>query len=98
MTIDFTSENKNLSVALNGRLDSSSSGDLECFLEGKINEQTASLTFDFANVDFISSKGLRILVEAYKKMDGRPMSIVNANTSVKEILHLSGLLKVFHVA
>ncbi|WP_407442131.1 STAS domain-containing protein [Fibrobacter sp.] len=98
MTIDFTSENNNLSVALNGRLDSSSSGDLECFLEGKINEQTASLTFDFTNVDFISSKGLRILVEAYKKMDGRPMSIVNTNTSVKEILHLSGLLKVFHVA
>lgn len=98
MTIDFTSENNNLSVALNGRLDSSSSGDLECFLEGKINEQAASLTFDFTNVDFISSKGLRILVEAYKKMDGRPMSIVNANTSVKEILHLSGLLKVFHVA
>lgn len=98
MTIDFTNENNNLSVMLNGRLDSSASGDLENFLEEKISDETASLTFDFANVDFVSSKGLRILVAAYKKMGGRPLSIANANTSVKEILHLSGLLKVFNVA
>lgn len=97
MTIDFTNENNNLSVALNGRLDSTTAGDLESFLEKELKEETASLKFDFANVDFISSKGLRILVAAFKKMGGRPMSIVNANTSVKEIMRLSGLLKVFNV-
>lgn len=98
MTIDFTKENEVLSVALDGRLDSTTAGDLENFLEKELDDSTASLTFDFAGVDYISSKGLRILVATFKKMNGRPMTIANANASVKEIMRLSGLLKVFNVA
>lgn len=98
MTIDFTKDNNNLSIKLDGRLDSSTAGDLESFLEKELTDSTATLTFDFANVDYISSKGLRILVAAFKKMNGRPMSIENANASVMEIMRLSGLLKVFKIA
>lgn len=98
MTIDFTKENETLTVTLDGRLDSTTAGDLENFLEKELDDSTASLTFDFAGVDYISSKGLRILVATFKKMNGRPMTIANANDSVKEIMRLSGLLKVFNVA
>lgn len=98
MTIDSTNDNNNLIVTLNGRLDSSTAGDFETFINKELNDEVASLRFNFADVDYISSKGLRILVAAFKKLNGRPMFIENANASVKEILRLSGLLKVFNVA
>lgn len=98
MTIDFSQDNGNLSIKLEGRLDSTTSGDLEQFLENKITNSTISLCLNFAKVDYISSKGLRILVSTFKKMNGRPMTIINANASVMEIMRLSGLLKVFNVS
>lgn len=96
MTIDFTNENKTLYVSLNGRLDSKTTSDLENFFKKELTDETTSLTLNFANVDYISSKGLRILIAVYKTMKPRPMTIVNINTSVKEILRISGLLELFN--
>lgn len=97
MTINFTNENKKLYVSLNGRLDSITASDLETFLKEKLTDETTSLTLDFANVDYLSSKGLRILIATHKKLNSRPLFIVNTNTSVKEILRISGLLKLFNL-
>lgn len=97
MTIDFTNENKTLYVSLNGRLDSKTTSDLENFFKKELTDETTSLTLNFANVDYISSKGLRILIAVYKTMKPRPMTIVNINTSVKEILRISGLLELFNL-
>lgn len=97
MKIEFTDENGLLNIVLDGRLDSASAGELNSVLDEKLTDDARALYFDMSSVDYVSSKGLRVLVLAYKKMNGKMVTIANANDSVKEVLRLSGLLKFFDV-
>ena len=93
----ITSELKDsvLTVVPDSRIDSATSEELMTFLEENFNEDIQSLILDFTDVDFISSKGIRVLVTVYKNLGTRSMEIINANTMVKEVLRLSGLIKLF---
>lgn len=86
-----------LTVSISGSLDSATSGELMEFMEQNFTSDIHKLTLDFAEVDFISSKGLRVLVSVYKSLNGRKMSVINTNTSVKEVFRLSSLLTVFNI-
>ena len=97
MTISSQKTDDELALLLSGRLDSATSGDLTDYLEKNFTQEVKRLILDFSEVDFISSRGLRVLVTVYKALNGREMEIRNANTSVKEVLQLSGLLKIFNV-
>lgn len=97
MKIETKNENGSFNIVLNGRLDSMSAGDLESLLDTSLTDSIQTLFFDMASVDYVSSKGLRVLVSAYKKMNGKVVTIANANDSVKEVLRLSGLMKFFDV-
>ena len=86
-------ENKagtNLSFALEGRLDTSTAPQLE----GKINnsiEGVTDLKFDFANLEYISSAGLRVLLSAQKAMNKQgKMAIQNVSEEVMEIFEVTG--------
>lgn len=95
MKIDVKNSDGELFIKPEGTLDSVTSTELEEVLAKELTDDVKSLRFDFSGVDFISSKGLRVLVAAYRKMNGRKMQIENMNDSVQEVLRLSGLLKVF---
>lgn len=97
MTINQSRAENVLTVVPEGRLDSSTGDEFGRFLDEHFTEDVEKIVFDFSGVDYISSKGLRILVSVYKDLKGRNMEIVNANTSVQEILRISGLTKVFNV-
>lgn len=97
MEINTTRNNNELIIAPVGRLDSATSGDFESALNENFTDETETLIIDFSSVDFISSKGLRVLVSTYKNLGTRKMEITGANASVMEILQLSGLLKVITV-
>lgn len=97
MDINISRNEKELTVGPVGRLDSSTSGDFETALKSNFTDEVETLIIDFGEVDFISSKGLRVLISAYKSLGSRKMEIVNANPSVREILRLSGLLKVIEI-
>lgn len=97
MKINVFNENGLLTFNLEGRLDSTTAGDLETSFENELNENVNGLCVDLSLVDFVSSKGLRVLVAAYKKMAGRPMKIEKCNASVKEVFRLSGLQKIFDI-
>ena len=57
-------------VTLAGRIDSASSGDLEACLQGLIGKGKKNLVLDMAGVEFLSSSGLRVIVNAYKACKG----------------------------
>ena len=97
MTIDKKIDGNTLVAVINGRIDSSTSDEFSSFLDDNFKSENDKITLDFSNVDFISSKGLRVLVSLYKSLSGRKMEIIGANASVKDVLRLSGLLKVFDV-
>lgn len=53
-------------VTLGGRIDSASSAELENALQDLINKGKRNLVLDMAQVAFLSSSGLRVMVNAYK--------------------------------
>ncbi len=79
-------------LTLNGRLDTVNAP----LLESKIKEQEdiTELTLDFKGVNYISSMGLRVLLQAKKAMkaDGDRLNIINMQDSVREIFEMTGFL------
>jgi anti-anti-sigma factor len=58
-----------------------------------------SLIMDFANLEYISSAGLRVLIATQKKLqpDNIPFVIKNVNDAVKEIFRMSGFDKILKI-
>ena len=53
-------------VSIAGRIDSSSSADLEASLQALVDKGKRNLVLDLSKVEFLSSSGLRVIVNAYK--------------------------------
>ena len=81
-----------VALTLNGRLDTVNAP----LLGSKIEEQEdiTELELDFKGVTYISSMGLRVLLQAKKTMKTRGvrMSIKNMRDSVREIFEMTGFL------
>ena len=95
MKIDFIKNNDELTVEIDGRLDTTTAPDLESFL-GENILGINSLVFDCEKLIYISSAGLRVLLTAHKRMKGA-MKLINVNELVMEVLEMTGfagLLKI----
>ena len=97
MEIKKEIEGKKIIVRPIGRLDSNTSDEFLNYLNENFTSDFEELLIDFKDIDFISSKGLRVLVSTYKGLNKQKMAITNANVSVKDVLSLSGLLKVIEI-
>ncbi|WP_407397794.1 STAS domain-containing protein [Anaerovibrio sp.] len=79
-----------LKISLEGRLDAVSAGDLDKVVQSDLNE-VEELTFDFANLDFVASAGLRVLLVAQKRMNKQgTMKIFHVNEDVMDVLEMTG--------
>ena len=85
--------NGELTISLEGRLDTNTSPNLE--KELIITSDLKSITFDLEKLEYISSSGLRILLSTEKKMNGKKVIIKNANEYVKEVLDMTGFSELF---
>ena len=95
MTMTKKLDGNKLTVAVEGRLDTLSSPELDAFLE-KYYPSITKLTFDFANLDYISSSGLRIMLKAQKAMqDKGGITIKNANKLVMGVFTVTGFDSIF---
>lgn len=58
---------------------------------------TESCTIDMTELDYISSAGLGIILETYKRLDdnGQALTIKNMNRHIRRIFEVSGLNKLF---
>ena len=95
MTIEHSVSDAVLTVTPSGRLDSATADEFADYINGVFTMEIQTLMLDFKEVDFISSKGLRVLVTIYKELNGRQLRVVNANPSVIDVFRLSGLLNIF---
>ena len=83
-----------------GRLDSTSSPELERVLTENLEAGTKRLLFDFGDLDYISSAGLRVVLLAGKRLravQGK-MALVGMRDVVREVFEMSGCLSLFAVA
>lgn len=90
MIINKTKDGTSLTLALEGRLDTTTAPQLESELKSSI-DGIDKLFLDFASLEYISSAGLRILLSAQKTMNKQgSMVIRNVNEDVMDIFHITG--------
>ena len=90
MTITKTQNDAALLLALEGRLDTTTAPQLEAELKASLDGITA-LTLDFAQLDYISSAGLRVLLAAQKTMNRQgTMVITNVCDDIREVFEITG--------
>ena len=90
MTITETRKDTELTIVLNGRLDTITAPDLDREIHSSLADVTA-LTFDLAGLTYISSAGLRILLSAQKLMNKQgTMTVRNVQPEIMEIFAMTG--------
>ncbi|MEG0075749.1 MAG: STAS domain-containing protein [Eubacterium sp.] len=78
-----------LTISLVGRLDTSTSNQLETVLKNSL-EGITSLIMDFAELNYISSSGLRILLSTQKIMNNQgKMVLHNVSEDIMEIFQMT---------
>ncbi len=90
LNVKKESDGNILTMSLAGRLDVASSPELKKLLDESL-DGVERLVMDFTELEYTSSAGLRVLLEAYKTMTDRGgMSIKNVNETVKKVFDSVG--------
>ena len=90
MDIKIERNDKELIVALDGRLDTLSAPELEDRLETELDD-TERLIFDMSGLRYISSAGLRVLLSSMKVMEEQgSMTVRNVSSEVMDIFEVTG--------
>ena len=90
MNIVKTKQDNALTVALEGRLDTTTAPELEAALTDEL-DGVAALTMDLEKLDYISSAGLRVLLSAQKRMMKQGgMKVTHVNETIMEIFEVTG--------
>lgn len=90
MTINKEVNGSKLNIALVGRLDTTTSPVLEEELKASLTD-IRELVFDFSQLEYISSAGLRVLLAAQKLMNKQgSMTVCNVNETVMEVFEVTG--------
>ena len=97
MTITKNFDGTNLTIALEGRLDTTTSPQLETELRPDIDTAT-ELTFDLEKLAYISSAGLRVLLSAQKIMNKQgKMTIKNVCPEIMDIFDVTGFVDILNI-
>ena len=97
LNINKTLEESKLTVALEGRLDTTTSPELEKSLSDSLPGVT-ELVMDLEKLEYISSAGLRVLLSAQKIMMKQGKMIVkNVNATIMEILEVTGFVDILTI-
>jgi anti-sigma B factor antagonist len=90
LNINKNAAGSNLTVSLEGRLDTTTAPQLEEELKSSLDGVT-DLVIDIKDTQYISSAGLRVLLSAQKTMNKQGKMVVkNPSEEVKEIFDVTG--------
>ena len=97
MNITKTQNGTALTIALEGRLDTTTAPELEKEMKDLLPAAT-ELTMDFSKLDYISSAGLRVLLSAHKVMAPKGgMKVTNVNDIVREVFDVTGFIDILNI-
>lgn len=98
MNITKVKDNDTLTVSLDGRLDTTTSPELEAELERSLTADVQALIFDFTTLEYMSSAGIRVVMAAEDMMSGRGgMKLTHVNDNIMEIFEMTGLVDILHM-
>ena len=85
-------------VEVSGRIDSMNANQLGDALSSAIDSGHLNMVLDLANVEYMSSAGLREIVSALKKVRGKgDVRIAQPSHRVREVLEMAGLDTIFQI-
>lgn len=97
MNIVKTNEGAKLTLALEGRLDTTTAPQLEAEVKGALAGVT-ELVMDFSQLEYLSSAGLRVLLAAQKAMNKQgSMVIRHVNETIQEIFEVTGFIDILTI-
>jgi anti-sigma B factor antagonist len=97
MTIDIRQQANQVTITLAGRLDTITTPQLEAEII-RMDPQVNELVFDLADLNYLSSSGLRVLVSVQKKLAGRGKMIIrNSQQPVRNVFEITGFTDVLNI-
>ena len=97
MTITKKQNGSALEIALEGRLDTMTSPELEAELKSSLGG-AETLVMDFSKLEYISSAGLRVLLSAHKIMSAKGgMTVTQVNEIVQEVFEVTGFADILNI-
>ena len=94
MKITFNKNGDVMDIALEGRLDTTTAPEFDSFVKGL--EGVSALNINCKKLVYLSSAGLRVLLVAHKKMDGK-MKLTNVGELVMEVFELTGFADILTI-
>lgn len=97
MEIRFSEQGERLIVAIIGDLDNTTATEAEQKLKRVMEQDEYDVVLDCSHLNYISSKGLRLLILLYKHLrdtDHRGF-VTKMNSTVREVLFTGGFLKLY---
>lgn len=97
MTIEKMKEGGKLTLALEGRLDTTTAPQLEAEVTGSLTGVT-ELVLDFSRLEYLSSAGLRVILAAQKIMNRQgKMVICHVNATILEVFEVTGFCDILTI-
>ena len=97
MTITKTQDRSALTLSLEGRLDTTTSPQLEAELSASLDGIT-KLTLDMAQLAYLSSAGLRVILSAQKRMNKQGQMVVqHVNDTIMEVFEVTGFVDILTI-
>ena len=86
-------------IKVSGRIDASTSRDLETALNELIDQNKAQIVLDLGSVEYISSVGLRVMLAALKKVRPKQGDVLLTGLQpfVREVFEITGFTKLFSI-
>ena len=98
MTITKNAVDTTLTLALEGRLDTSNSSELEKAVNETL-ETTDDIELDLSKLEYTSSSGLRVFLLTQKKVSekGGNLVVSNVNEYIMEIFDITGFSSILNI-
>lgn len=97
MDIKKIRDDSTLTIELEGRLDTVSAPQLETELKKSLSA-VETLIFDFENLEYLSSAGLRVILSSQKVMNRQgKMIIKNVNSTIADIFEVTGFSEILTI-
>lgn len=97
MDIVKTMDDNGMTLAVSGRLETATAPQLENEVKG-IPQDVKRLRLDLGRLEYVSSAGLRVILNAHKIMNtrGGTFEVTGANPSVKRVFDITGFTPILN--
>ena len=97
MNINTEKNGEKLTIALEGRLDTTTAPQLEKEIEEK-SEGITEMTIDMTKLEYISSAGLRVLLSTHKKMSKIGiLKITGVCDEIMDVFEMTGFSDILNI-